>query len=92
MLWRLLPTAQRKRTHGGNGHQEALVERLAVLDALERLAQDIPAHHEVRDEVEHQLHRGGECGQELQDHDQDDRRDDLIQHLFLLFGHTILSF
>ena len=60
--------------------------------ALERLAQDIPAHHEVRDEVEHQLHRGGECGQELQDHDQDDRCDDLIQHLFLLFGHMILSF
>ena len=84
--------AQRERAHGGNGHQEALVERLAVLDALERLAQDIPAHHEVRDEVEHQLHRGGECGQELQDHDQDDRCDDLIQHLFLLFGHTILSF
>ena len=82
--------AQREGAHGGYGHQEALVKGLAVFDAEKCLAQDVPADYEVGDQVEHQLHRRGESGQEPQDHDQDDRCDDLIQHLFLFFGHRIL--
>ena len=54
--------AQRKRAHGGNGHQEALVKGLAVLDAQQCLAEHIPADHQIGDAVEQQLHRRRELG------------------------------
>ncbi len=37
--------AQCKCTHSGNGHQEALVKGLTVLDAKQCLAQHVPADH-----------------------------------------------
>ncbi len=84
--------AQRKRAHGGNGHQEALVKGLTVLDAKQCLAQHVPADHQIRDAVQYQLHRRGELGQKLEDEHQNQRNDDALQVLFLLFVHTKLSF
>ena len=84
--------AQREGTHGGNGHQEALIEGLAVLDAQQCLAQHGPAHHQIRNAVQRQLHRRGELGQQLEDEHQHHRSDDAVQGLFLLFVHTKLSF
>ena len=79
--------AQCKRTYGGNCHQEAFIKGLAVLDALQSLAQDIPADHQIGDQVEHQLHRFRKFGQQLQDQHQNRGSDDLIEHLFLFLVH-----
>ena len=88
--------AQGKGTHGSHRHQEALVKGLAVLDALDGLAQHVLAHHKVRDEVEQQLHRGRKCRQhteqQLEEDHKGQRDQDLLQALFLLFGHTKRSF
>ena len=84
--------AQCKCTHSGNGHQEALVKGLTVLDAKQCLAQHVPADHQIRDAVQYQLHRRGELGQKLEDEHQNQRNDDALQVLFLLFVHTKLSF
>ena len=83
---------QCKCTHSGNGHQEALVKGLTVLDAKQCLAQHVPADHQIRDAVQYQLHRRGELGQKLEDEHQNQRNDDALQVLFLLFVHTKRSF
>ena len=79
--------AQRKRAHGGNSHQEALVKGLAVLDAQQRLAEHIPADHQIGDAVEQKLHRRGELGQQFEDEHQHQRSNDPVQVLLLLFIH-----
>ena len=79
--------AQRKRAHGGNGHQEALVKGLAVLDAQQCLAEHIPADHQIGDAVEQQLHRRGELGQQFEDEHQHQSSNDPVQVLLLLFIH-----
>ena len=84
--------AQGKGTHGGNRHQEALVKGLAVLDALDGLAEHVPADHQIRDAVQRQLHRRGEAGQQFQNGYKDHRCDDLLEHFLLFFVHLSLSF
>ena len=84
--------SQRKGAYGGHGHQEALIKGLAVLDALQRLAQHVPAHHQIGDAVEQQLHRGREGRQELEHDHQRQRNEDLAQGFFLLFVHTNTPF
>ena len=79
--------AQRKGTHGGDGHQEAFIKGLTVLDAQKGLAEHIPAHHEVGDAVEQQLHRRGQRRQQLEHQHQSQRGDDAVQHFLLFFRH-----
>ena len=90
--------AQRKRTHGGYRHQEAFVKGLTVLDALQRLAQHIPAHHKVGDAVERQLHRHGQRGQKLEhDHQRHGDQNALVKCIMheipfdgeLKIGHNV---
>ena len=79
--------AQRKRAHGGHCHQEALVKGLAVLDALQRLTQHVPAHHKVGDAVERQLYRHGQGGQKLEHDHQRHGDQDALKGLFLFLVH-----
>ena len=68
-------------------HQEALVKGLTVLDALQRLAQHVPAHHKVGDAVERQLHRHGQGGQKLEQDDQRHGDQNALKGLFLFLVH-----
>ncbi len=74
--------AQSKCAHRGNRHQEALVKGLAVLDALDRFAQNVLADYDVGDQVEHQLYKGGQrrqqCQHDLQNDQQRQRKQDLL--------------
>ena len=79
--------AQRKRAHGGNCHQKALVKGLTVLDALQRLAQHVPAHHKVGDAVERQLYRHGQGRQKLEHDHQRHGDQDALKGLFLFLVH-----
>ena len=79
--------AQCKRAHGGHCHQKALVKGLTVLDALQRLAQHIPAHHKVGDAVERQLHRHGQGGQKLEHDHQRHGDQNALKGLFLFLVH-----
>ena len=79
--------AQRKGAHGGDGHQEAFIKGLTVLDAQKGLAEHIPAHHEVGDAVEQQLHRRGQRRQQLEHQHQRQSSDDAVQHFLLFFRH-----
>ena len=79
--------AQRKRAHGGDRHQEALVKGLTVLDALQRLAQHVPAYYKVGDAVERQLNRHGQGGQKLEHDHQRHGDQDPLKGLFLFLVH-----
>ena len=79
--------AQREGTHGGDGHQEAFIKGLTVLDAQKGLVEHVPAHHEVGDAVEQQLHRRGQRRQQLEHQHQRQSGDDAVQHFLLFFCH-----
>ena len=84
--------SQCKGTHRGNRHQEAFIKGLTVLDALQCLAQHIPAHYKVGDAVKCQFHRHGKFRQQTQNPHHSKSDEDPVQRLFLLFGHTKNSF
>ena len=79
--------AQRECAHGGDCHQEALIEGLTVLDAQQGLAEHVPAHHEVGDAVEQQLCRHRQGRQQLEHQHQRQSGEDAVEHFLLFFRH-----
>ena len=64
-------------TDSGDGHQEVLVERVAVGDALPRLMQRLMAYEQIRNEVdEQQLPLGELRVWAVLDEDSDNQEDD----------------
>ena len=47
--------ADAKRADGGHAHEEVFAQGLAVEQALGRLLQGVPAHYQIRDEVQEQV-------------------------------------
>ena len=78
---------QREGADGGHGHQEILVEHLAVEDAAPRLPQNVIANDGVDRQVQRQPQPAGD-GDHVQRRQHHRREDNAYQHLFLLFCHV----
>ena len=82
----LRPDGKEERAERRQCHQEVLVKRPSVENALARLSQDIIANDQIRSKVGDQLRHAGDRD-EFQ-RDQHDRRDqDAHKHLFLFLCH-----
>ena len=86
---------QHDGAHGGHGHEEVLVEHLAVFDAQEGLAQDVVAHQQVgyEEQQEDGPFRQGRVydvlGDQVQRHEEQGRDDDPPQQVLLFFVHRL---
>ena len=87
----LVVVAQGHRTHGGNGHQEVLVEHLAVENAAHGFFQHVVADDKVGHQIQRQLQQAG-GRHKVQDHQQRRRNKNALQHFLLFFRHERVSF
>ena len=83
-----LVQGQGNGAHSGHGHQEVLVEHLAVLDALQGLSQDVVTCDQIGDQVQPKPHPACD-GENMQDSQQGRRCQNADQHDFLLFIHEV---
>ena len=83
--------AARHRAHGGDRHQEVFVKNLAALDAQKRLAQHVMPDDAVGYQPQNQLHEPRQRRKMQHDRQQGGKhggKDNALQRLFLLFGHS----
>ena len=86
----LPPITQGHSAHSGHSHKEILIEHLAPEDTLHSLEQDIVAHDEIRDEIQHALQPSREGGYPYSDH-QHRRHDDPDEIGFLFLRHGLYA-
>ena len=72
--------------HGGNCHEEVLIEDLTVPDAQDSLPENIIAHDEIGHHVEGEPDKTGDR-YKVQRHHQHGGNNDPPEHFFLLFVH-----
>ena len=84
----VLVNGQRHGADRGHGHEEILVEDLAVFDALERFAENVVADGQIRHEIKQEARRAGSA-REVQGGRHRRRGDDAQQRVNLFPVHGI---